>query len=787
MKQRLLLLFLIVLFISCSTEKQFEITDIIQPVKLTAGSQKSIHLSDLFYSPEYQIKFLPNDIIKIEPSDSAVTFSAGNNFEGLTTVDFELYGKLYSIPVYIKIVDEIKFSFRPKKKYNSLTLFGSFNGWNRQTLPLNDPDGDGIFDVCVQLEPGRYEYKFYADGEELLDPQNPNKIPNGIGGINSFIEVKNKFPEKLILHKDIINSSPKENKFTFSLESKTTQFLSKKNVLVFLDNNLLSDEHYVCEENKIKILPGNIDFQNKKMLRVTVTVNGQVSNMQMIPLNDKNFSWYDGIIYSLMVDRFSNGETENDNPIKHDSLEWKANYMGGDLQGITNKINEGYFNKLGINTIWISPVYSNPNEAFREYPEPHRYYSGYHGYWPTHHLMVEEHFGDMDKLKDLVNNAHEHGIKILLDFVSNHVHEQHPFFKNNRDWFGQLELPDGRLNLRFWDEYRLTTWFEPYLPSFDYDNSHEAVEAMTDNAVWWLKTTGADGFRHDAVKHVPNNFWRRLTQKLNEKIAQPENKYVYQIGETFGDYGLVSSYVNPGQLSAQFNFELYNVASAVFLDKERSFAELANEMDKTLEVYGALHFMGNILDSHDKNRFMAYADDDITSNTPDASWLGWNNPPEVNNPYNYKKAEIYYAYMMSIPGLPVIYYGSEFGMTGAADPDNRRMMRFDNDLSEGEKELLNNVKKIVGIRNNHSALREGDFITLKADKNVFAYLRSDFNERILVVINKSNSPVNVDLEFPPQYSISLLASIKTNDTISVKNNSVSIPVKDTGWEMYILK
>ena len=95
----------------------------------------------------------------------------------------------------------------------------------------------------------------------------------------------------------------------------------------------------------------------------------------------------------------------------------------------------------------------------------------------------------------LVEWAHKKEIKVLLDFVSNHVHTEHPYFKEHRDWFGQLELPDGRLNLRFWDEFRLTTWFEPYLASFDYLGSEEALEEMTDIAVWWLNETGADGYR----------------------------------------------------------------------------------------------------------------------------------------------------------------------------------------------------------------------------------------------------------------------------------------------------
>ena len=177
----------------------------------------------------------------------------------------------------------------------------------------------------------------------------------------------------------------------------------------------------------------------------------------------------------------------------------------------------------------------------------------------------------MKLLQKLIDDAHQHGINVLIDYVANHVHKEHPFFKNHRDWFGQLELPDGTLNLREWDKHRLTTWFEPFLPKFDYINSAEALDTMTSNAVWWLQETNADGFRQDAVKHIPNIFWRTLTRKIKSEISIPEHKNIFQIGETFGSYDLINSYVNNGQLDAQFNFNLYDTAIPVFIDSSRSF------------------------------------------------------------------------------------------------------------------------------------------------------------------------------------------------------------------------
>ncbi len=393
----------------------------------------------------------------------------------------------------------------------------------------------------------------------------------------------------------------------------------------------------------------------------------------------------------------------------------------------------------------------------------------------------------MDLAKELVKKAEESGIEVLLDFVANHVHEENPLWKAARDWFGKLELPDGKLNLRLWDEQRLTTWFEPYMPSFDYDGSNEALEFMTDNAVWWLKETGAQGFRHDAVKHVPNSFWRTLTRKIKEEIELPTDTKVYQIGETFGGFDLISSYVNNGQLSSQFNFNLYDVALPVFLYPENSFEMLDLTMMKTFQVYGVNHLMGNLADSHDKNRYMAYADGDLELNSGESIEIGWKNPPQVDNPSSYDKLKIHLAYVLTIPGVPFIYYGDEIGMTGAADPDNRRMMRFDNDLNSYEKQTLEEVSKLIHVRKNHSALRYGDFYTLQADKNIYAYLRSDMNERILTIINKSDDRQKVDLTLPRVYKLTKATDLISGEEFEVKKGKLSVVAEKIGYRILMVE
>jgi len=794
--------FLLCLLLFLLTGRAFsQVRDLIQPVRLTAGTVDSILISDLFYSDNYNLSFEEDSIIGVvyNPDTKILVLKPSAEFKGIELLKFNLDGVQYVLPVVSEEKFRRTFTFKPSVKPGKVNLFGSFNGWNREIEPMYDEGNNGIYKATVLLEPGRYEYKFFVDGKELFDPANPEKVSNGMGDFNSIVTVKSPDSAKTYLHKTGFTNDTGNLTFGFALTPLTVVKNSKEikintdDVIALLDNTQLPAEAVSVVKNKVNICIDRNQLNGYKTIRVAVNKNGSHSNIQTVFIHDGNLVTAEDkgpdqgkIIYSLMIDRFSDGDKSNSIPVVHDSLSDKANYNGGDFQGIINKLNEGYFDSLGINTIWVSPVVQNTDSAYREYPAPHRWFTGYHGYWPTHPTEVENHFGNMDLLKELIKTAHKKGIKILLDYVAHHVHIEHPFWKEHPEWFGTLDLPGGKKNLRLWDEQRLTTWFEPYMPSFDYVKSKEALEVMTDNAVWWLKETGADGFRHDAVKHVPNEFWRLLTQKLKKEIGIPGNVTVYQIGETFGSYDLISSYVNNGQLSAQFNFNLYDTAVPVFTDDNVSFTALDDQMQKTFAVYGVNHVMGNIMDSHDKVRFMAFADGDVTGTT-DPTELGWNNPPKVDDRRSYDKLKVFLTYLTTIPGIPVIYYGDEFGMTGASDPDNRRMMRFGSDLSVWEQHTLLDVRKLISLREKHSALKYGDYLTLKADKNIYAYLRSDFNERILVVLNKGTQPEKFKLNFPSVYTVKEASDLITGDKYLVNNNSIYLNVPSWSYKVFIIR
>ncbi|MBN2202075.1 hypothetical protein JW777_09000, partial [bacterium] len=541
---------------------------------------------------------------------------------------------------------------------------------------------------------------------------------------------------------------------------------ARDEIVALLDNRRLPASRICVRGKRITVtLPAALAEKSSR-LRLAWSGSSTNSNLAEIILenglpagNGGAFRWQDAIIYSLMPDRFRDGDPSNNAPIRHAALADRANFNGGDLQGIIEKLDEGYFNGLGVNTIWILPFIKNTPNPYRETPEPHRMFSGYHGYWPVANREVDPHYGTLEDAGTLVSVAHRRGIRILMDFVSNHVHREHPYYRDHPEWFGDYTLPDGRNNLRLFDEYRLTTWFESYLPSFDYPRSPEAVDTMVSDAVWWLKHYQIDGFRHDAVKHVPNGFWRALTRRIRSEFP---GKDVYQIGETFGDHALIHSYVNNGQLSAQFNFNLYWPARYAFAVDGAGFGSLADEMDRVVDIYGQLHLMANLMDSHDQPRYPAYLEGDLDWGD-NAQEVGWQKHITVDDPLTYDKIETYMTYLMTIPGPPVIYYGNEIGMSGAADPDNRRMMRWK--TTERERELRNYVSLMTALRRDHSALRYGDYMTLRADEQVYAYLRSDFNGRLLTLIYRDKAPGRIRIALPPEFGAASLECLNAEPVV----------------------
>ena len=447
------------------------------------------------------------------------------------------------------------------------------------------------------------------------------------------------------------------------------------------------------------------------------------------------------VLYSLMIDRFANGNPANDRKLDREDVLPKVDYYGGDLKGITDKINDGFFNELGISTVWISPITQNPYDAWGQNEDPATRFSGYHGYWPIYVTQIDTRFGTDAELRELLDAAHDHDLNVILDYVANHMHINSPVLKEHPDWTTPMYLPDGRRNLELWDDERLTTWFDVHIPTLDLERE-EICEPLTDSALYWIANYDFDGFRHDACKHIPENYWRMLCRKMKTRFP---DRRLWQIGETYGSPELIGSYVKTGMIDAQFDFNFYHTAMDV-LSQNDTIAKIARVVEESAANYGSHHTMGNITGNHDKPRFISVAGGAVDP-AEDTKKAGWKREIGVGDPVGYKKLALLEAMICTIPGVPCFYQGDEYGVPGANDPDNRRMMAFDG-YNEREEELLATVKKLIALRRTSMPLLYGDMVTLAADKDVWVFARIYMGECVIAAFNNSAEKREVEMQIP---------------------------------------
>ena len=363
----------------------------------------------------------------------------------------------------------------------------------------------------------------------------------------------------------------------------------------------------------VRVIAASADGTPTNVVRVAVdggTTSVSSQNLGRDGARPSSFHWQDAILYYALTDRFADGDKSNDHPVNDPRVLPPANYHGGDLRGIRDKIDNGYFESLGVNTVWVAPLNKNPDKAYQESPEPHRWYTGYHGYWPISPEELDPHIGTARDLNELVDHAHAHGMKVIADLVLHHVHIEHPWWKQHRDWFGTLDLPDGRKNLRLWDEQQFTTWFEPYLPSFDFSKD-APVKALIDNSVWWANKYKLDGFRLDAVKHILPSFWWKFRAALRDRVDRKGEAPLYLVGETFKDRAGIMSFVGPNMLDGQFDFPLYDQIQETFGETKGEMKALDDSLGSSEKIYGKETLMSPLIGNHDKGRFMAYADGEL--------------------------------------------------------------------------------------------------------------------------------------------------------------------------------
>ena len=748
---------LIIFLMNCDDSPPVKERGVVPTVKLLRGEWSGVDISNYFIIGDNSIHVEEDSRFEFKVSNDSLWIKAHQGARGYSPISFNIGENQYTLMSQIENVHYYNFNymFEDISQYgsqldtNKVFVMGNFNNWSRISHPLKF---NGLnWELTLPFPPGDYEYKFVVNGEEVLDSNNTFSKPNGLGGFNSIFEVTSSMIDEACIFKHSWQKDLRELRFTgcgYKTHYATLDYQ------VLLNNRLLDSTLWYWKYDdkvKSKLFSMNINQLGDGLLRIYINQSRggiYLENQTIIkkgkpltPEVDKNNSYFK-VLYSLMVDRFNNGNSENDNPINDSEVHPLANYHGGDIVGITQKIKEGYFSNLGINTIWMSPIMQGPDTSFTESVPPHRKYTGYHGYWPVDSRKVDPRFGTGEELKEMIEIAHEFGITVLLDFVSNHTHEDHHYFIEHPEWYGNVELEDGTPNIRNWsDETMLTTWFDTFLPTFDYENNEDAIDHVVDDAIFWITQYGFDGFRQDATKHVPHTFWKKLRSRLDEEFPE---KDIFQIGETFGSDELIQSYVNPGELDSQFNFSNYFSLREYFSSVNSiDLNQLTRGINQNLVKYGPINLMGNITSSHDQVRFMALADGQIRMDENGVERSYTDLPIEVNYPESYDRHFMFTAMNMLLPGIPVIYYGEEYGQIGANDPGNRTDMQFKNEWNTDERKLYEKVRMISHARQKFPSMALGDLLVIYNVNNVLIIKKQYFDDESIYIFNLSDENKNL--------------------------------------------
>jgi glycosidase len=462
------------------------------------------------------------------------------------------------------------------------------------------------------------------------------------------------------------------------------------------------------------------------------------------PPVEGTFDWRSAVLYFVFVDRFHNGDPGNDFAVA--GVEGPANYQGGDYAGVLARLEEGYFESLGVNALWLSVPMDNPNTAGQG-TDGHLH-TGYHGYWPVDLEAGEEHFGSDELLSQLVDAAHARGIKVLFDYAMNHVHADNPLFTQHPDWFWPLDYDGGSCvcgsPVCDWnDSYeQKRCWFTDYLPDWNFQNE-AARDFSVENAMSWIARTGADGFRLDAVKHIELDWLLDLRARVAAEVEPATGEHFYMVGETFesGNRDIIKSFVGADRLDGQFDFPLRAVLVETVLRRSGTMHDLDSFLATNDGYYPGI--MSTFIGNHDIAR--------VIHNALDQPWGAWDKgdpwgaPPALPTSASpFERLAVAFTFLFTTKGIPLVYYGDEIGLPGAGDPDNRRFMQWDG-LSDHQLSLREHIAKLGGIRRDHPALWRGARTTVSVESDTYVYSMRDAEtgETIFVALNRGDSGATV--------------------------------------------
>jgi glycosidase len=455
----------------------------------------------------------------------------------------------------------------------------------------------------------------------------------------------------------------------------------------------------------------------------------------------------DDVIYLIMPDRFANGDKTNDDPaISKGMFDRKKSryYHGGDLQGIIDHL--PYLKSLGVTAIWITPVYDNTNRLNQQQAVGGQGITDYHGYGAIDYYGVEEHFGTLELLRKLVDEAHGQGIKVIQDQVANHVGPAHPWVTNppKPTWFHGTAAKHVNETWQVWgvtdsgasEKLKrdvLDGWFVNILPDMNQDDP-DVARYEIQNALWWVGMTGFDGIRQDTLPYVPVAFWKQWSAALHKQYPK-----LRAVGEVFDGDPAVPSFFQGSAVDTVFDFPTYFNIRDVFA-KGASFETAAKTLAKD-RYYQDPNSLVTFLGLHDVARFM---------NEPGATVA---------------KLKMAFTYLLTVRGTPMIYYGDEIGMPGGDDPDCRRDFpggwkedarnAFEQSgRTADEQEVFGYVQRLLALRAKIPALQNGKFEDLAVTEKTWAFARGDST---VIVMNNGNEAADVTVPFADGVYVGQLA------------------------------
>lgn len=656
-----------------------------------------------------------------------------------------------------------EFFFEPPGGAQNLRLVHEHQGFELGSAVAMEPAGSG-YTATVELPPGLVAYKFvYDEGGEthwVFDPeQGRRKYFEGVE--NSGIVVPDcSQPTLVVESSEASRRGPDDGQYAAGLRYEDAIAGLGPDPAGYTAELRHAGDTRDLEAGELTIDPdsgdvvlnldGLADGKHTVVLHAAEQGGRTSEPLRLVFwIEAEPFSWEDALVYMVVTDRYRDGDPTNNAP-PTPGTDGPGDFFGGDLEGLRLSIAEGELDALGVRAIWLTPWQTNPDIGYAAADGVHTV-TGYHGYWPTRAREVDPRLGGDAALRALVQEAHAHGIRILQDYVVNHVHEDHEYVAEHPDWF-RTNCVCGTDDCG-WTEAALYCLFQPYMPDIDH-SVPEANAQFVEDAVWWLDEYDLDGLRVDAVKHVEEIATRNLAAAVRDNFEAAGTHY-FLMGETAmgwndcadpcndENYETIARYVGPHGLDGQFDFVLYHAVSyGVFGYSDYGMLHADYWFSHGLGKWPEGSIMTPYIGSHDTPRFTTLADYRGQDPGHDrgiahAQWGDIAQAPGDDEPY--WRAQVGFAWLLGLPGAPLLYYGDEYGQWGGADPNNRMMWRPPAELDARETQTLEWVRTLGQLRQQIQPLRRGRYVGMYATEDVLLFGRMEEPGQVAIV-GVSRSP-----------------------------------------------